>query len=198
MVIIIIIIIIIILIINNNINNNNNNNIHKESISICNKNLEYSVTDEELEIECKEILMECDEKKSENRKTKLETKNVETTSANRKRVINNTDEILKSVVRLQKFNGSFELNNELAGLITFKSKNENDLLNDIPDILSSMIPNRESIWATVLVVAFLNLYLEDSKSKWELMILKSSKWVETNCASSSSLLDLAVKYCESI
>ena len=87
--------------------------------------------------------------------------------------------MLDQIVILQEFDGSWKLTAEFAR--TIHCDDLAKLESSIPSELSSL-PNKETIWATAIILAIFQFSLKSFKQDWELLELKASEWLSKNNA----------------
>jgi len=88
-----------------------------------------------------------------------------------------THEQLAKLVSLQKFQGMFEFNQELAISIEVNFSKLQQSLQSSSYLQSFPQSNREQVWATVLAVIYLQKKLNQFKDEWEIVELKAQKWL---------------------
>jgi len=91
-------------------------------------------------------------------------------------------EKLNNIVVLQKFNGAYAFGDRVAKILNVSVKVLKDHLPEKlkNDYFVGLIDKElEDIWATLLVLAYLEISLKDVKKDWILMAEKSKKWLLT-------------------
>ena len=87
---------------------------------------------------------------------------------------------LQEVISIQGFGGSFNMDEKLARLLNSTIE---DVQSAVPNIFSShspeLMPKINSIWATVLSLAYMELVLANRKDSWHLVAAKAEKWLNT-------------------
>ena len=79
----------------------------------------------------------------------------------------NTQSALESIISLQKFDGSWELDEDLLKLIQIESKGK-------------MCPVKSSsVWATILVITWLEKICTNKADEWEMIAAKAKTWLQT-------------------
>ncbi|XP_046842434.1 von Willebrand factor A domain-containing protein 5A-like isoform X5 [Xenia sp. Carnegie-2017] len=78
---------------------------------------------------------------------------------------------LSQIINLQLANGAWELTSELSNMV---GKSITDLKDACP---VSCNGNMMTIWATCIVLAYLDLQLSSLKDEWELVGMKAKSWL---------------------
>ncbi|XP_046842442.1 von Willebrand factor A domain-containing protein 5A-like [Xenia sp. Carnegie-2017] len=78
---------------------------------------------------------------------------------------------LSQIINLQLANGAWELTSELSNMV---GKSITDLKDACP---VSCNGNMMTIWATCIVLAYLDIHLSTVKDEWELVGMKAKSWL---------------------
>jgi hypothetical protein len=90
---------------------------------------------------------------------------------------------LRSLLRHQRFDGSFALTGEVAALLSTSVEEVQGKLGELQTALRSGVQlseaEWETVWATCLAVEFMRLQLPELQEEWELVVEKAEKRVAT-------------------
>ena len=98
------------------------------------------------------------------------------------------------LARLQRANGSWNMGEEFVNLLQLKlsleqirSVIQKEIEISVP--LSFTLDMKENLWATLLALAFLELYYEKEKKKWQLIYDKATEWLTAVLSKSSEPME---------
>ena len=90
-----------------------------------------------------------------------------------------------AIVSLQQFSGAWHLNEDLAKIC---GRSLSNLQSSLPASLSSL-SDKESVWATLLVVAILKRRHSSVEDEWELCVEKAMLWLKGRLESTSESVE---------
>lgn len=87
------------------------------------------------------------------------------------------DEVLYSLISLQTFAGFWELNDEVVNIIGIPREMLGLLENRIIGEKLDAAEDNQNLWVTLLVVRFMEMYMQEEKDVWDLVVDKARAWL---------------------
>lgn len=90
---------------------------------------------------------------------------------------NPSDQVLYSLISLQTFAGFWELSDEIVSILVIPREKLGLLENRIIGDKEDSAEDNQNLWVTLLVVRFLEIYMQEEKDVWELVVDKARAWL---------------------
>lgn len=88
-----------------------------------------------------------------------------------------SDQVLYSLIALQTFAGFWELSDEVVNTLCIPRERLGLLDNTVIGGKAGAADDNQNLWVTLLVVRFLETYMQEEKDVWDLVIDKAREWL---------------------